>query len=83
MRCRRRTAYTTQRTSTTPVARRDGRSFGQQARACPSLTVRRQRSTTWSTGAEGADVHTGDGAGIPDQVPDEFFREVCEFEAPR
>ena len=33
-------------------------------------------------GAEGADVHTGDGAGILTQVPDEFFREVCEFELP-
>ncbi|MEI2703404.1 MAG: glutamate synthase large subunit [Baekduia sp.] len=33
-------------------------------------------------GAEGADIHTGDGAGILTQVPDAFFRAVCDFELP-
>jgi glutamate synthase (NADPH/NADH) large chain/glutamate synthase (ferredoxin) len=33
-------------------------------------------------GAEGADVRTGDGAGILTQVPDAFFRKVVEFELP-
>src|SRR5689334_23185323 len=33
-------------------------------------------------GAEGADVKTGDGAGILTQLPDTFFRGVCEFELP-
>ncbi|MSW96607.1 MAG: glutamate synthase subunit alpha, partial [Actinobacteria bacterium] len=34
-------------------------------------------------GAEGADVTTGDGAGILTQIPDEFLRAVCEFELPQ
>ncbi|HVW17407.1 MAG TPA: glutamate synthase large subunit [Solirubrobacteraceae bacterium] len=33
-------------------------------------------------GAEGADVRSGDGAGILVQVPDAFFRAVCDFELP-
>ncbi|MCU0313903.1 MAG: glutamate synthase large subunit, partial [Solirubrobacteraceae bacterium] len=33
-------------------------------------------------GAEGADVKTGDGAGILSQIPDAFFRGVCAFELP-
>ncbi|HUC56184.1 MAG TPA: glutamate synthase large subunit [Streptosporangiaceae bacterium] len=33
-------------------------------------------------GAKGADPETGDGAGILTQIPDEFFREVCDFELP-
>jgi glutamate synthase (NADPH/NADH) large chain/glutamate synthase (ferredoxin) len=33
-------------------------------------------------GAEGADVKTGDGAGILSQIPDAFFRAVCPFELP-
>jgi glutamate synthase domain-containing protein 2/glutamate synthase domain-containing protein 1/glutamate synthase domain-containing protein 3 len=33
-------------------------------------------------GAEGADIRTGDGAGILVQVPDAFFREVVDFELP-
>ncbi len=33
-------------------------------------------------GAEGADVNTGDGAGIVVKIPDAFFREVCPFELP-
>ena len=33
-------------------------------------------------GAEGADTSTGDGAGILVQLPDAFFRAVCEFELP-
>jgi glutamate synthase domain-containing protein 1 len=33
-------------------------------------------------GAEGADVRTGDGAGILVQLPDAFFREVVDFELP-
>jgi glutamate synthase domain-containing protein 2/glutamate synthase domain-containing protein 1/glutamate synthase domain-containing protein 3 len=33
-------------------------------------------------GAEGADVRTGDGAGILTQMPDAFFRGVVEFELP-
>src|ERR1700710_1296762 len=33
-------------------------------------------------GAEGADVHTGDGAGILVQIPDAFFRASVDFELP-
>src|SRR3954447_2851988 len=33
-------------------------------------------------GAEGADVRTGDGAGILTQMPDAFFRGIVEFELP-
>jgi glutamate synthase domain-containing protein 2/glutamate synthase domain-containing protein 1/glutamate synthase domain-containing protein 3 len=33
-------------------------------------------------GAEGADVRTGDGAGILSQVPDAFFRRTLDFELP-
>ncbi|HEX6944694.1 MAG TPA: hypothetical protein VF196_00770, partial [Casimicrobiaceae bacterium] len=33
-------------------------------------------------GAEGADVKTGDGAGILAQLPDAFFRAVLDFELP-
>jgi glutamate synthase (NADPH/NADH) large chain len=33
-------------------------------------------------GAAGADAGTGDGAGILLQIPDEFFRQVVEFELP-
>src|SRR4051812_33994443 len=33
-------------------------------------------------GAEGADVRTGDGAGILVQLPDRFFRGVVDFELP-
>ncbi|HVH22269.1 MAG TPA: glutamate synthase central domain-containing protein, partial [Pseudonocardia sp.] len=33
-------------------------------------------------GARGAEVNTGDGAGILIQVPDEFFRAVVDFELP-
>src|SRR3954470_9876252 len=33
-------------------------------------------------GAEGSDTKTGDGAGILTQLPDAFFRGVCEFELP-
>ena len=33
-------------------------------------------------GAQGAEPHTGDGAGILLQVPDEFCRAVCDFELP-
>jgi len=33
-------------------------------------------------GAEGADVKTGDGAGILVQIPDAFLRAVCPFELP-
>ena len=33
-------------------------------------------------GAEGADVKTGDGAGMLTQIPDAFFRAVVDFELP-
>src|SRR5262245_1502917 len=33
-------------------------------------------------GAKGADPETGDGAGILTQMPDEFFRAVCQFPLP-
>ena len=33
-------------------------------------------------GACGCDPETGDGAGILTQIPDEFFRGVCDFELP-
>ncbi len=33
-------------------------------------------------GAKGADPDTGDGAGILTQIPDEFFRAVCDFPLP-
>ncbi|TWP33593.1 glutamate synthase large subunit [Leekyejoonella antrihumi] len=33
-------------------------------------------------GATGADPAVGDGAGIMTQIPDEFFRAVCDFELP-
>jgi glutamate synthase domain-containing protein 2/glutamate synthase domain-containing protein 1/glutamate synthase domain-containing protein 3 len=33
-------------------------------------------------GAEGADIRTGDGAGILVQIPDAFFRKVVDFELP-
>jgi glutamate synthase (NADPH/NADH) large chain len=33
-------------------------------------------------GAQGGDPGTGDGAGILTQVPDAFFREVCDFDLP-
>ncbi|MEA2304232.1 MAG: glutamate synthase large chain, partial [Solirubrobacteraceae bacterium] len=33
-------------------------------------------------GAEGADIRTGDGAGILTQLPDAFFRGVVDFELP-
>jgi glutamate synthase domain-containing protein 2/glutamate synthase domain-containing protein 1/glutamate synthase domain-containing protein 3 len=33
-------------------------------------------------GAEGADVKTGDGAGILTQIPHDFFRSVVDFELP-
>jgi glutamate synthase (NADPH) large chain len=33
-------------------------------------------------GASGAEPDSGDGAGLLLQVPDRFFREVCEFELP-
>ena len=34
-------------------------------------------------GAVGADLQTGDGAGILTQIPDEFFRKILPFELPR
>ena len=34
-------------------------------------------------GARGSDPNTGDGAGILTQIPDAFFRAVCDFELPR
>ncbi len=33
-------------------------------------------------GAQGGDPGTGDGAGILTQIPDAFFREVCDFDLP-
>ncbi|MFT5223070.1 MAG: glutamate synthase (NADPH/NADH) large chain, partial [Glaciecola sp.] len=33
-------------------------------------------------GATGAEANVGDGAGILTQIPDRFFRDVCEFELP-
>src|SRR5215469_2157077 len=33
-------------------------------------------------GAKGSDPDTGDGAGILTQIPDEFFRAVCNFALP-
>jgi len=33
-------------------------------------------------GAKGSDPQTGDGAGILTQIPDEFFRDVCDFALP-
>ena len=33
-------------------------------------------------GASGSEINTGDGAGILIQVPDRFFRSVCDFELP-
>src|SRR5690349_25125373 len=33
-------------------------------------------------GAQGAEPNTGDGAGILIQTPDEFFREVVDFDLP-
>src|SRR6185312_16072414 len=33
-------------------------------------------------GAQGAEPHSGDGAGILIQVPDEFFRQVVDFDLP-
>ncbi len=34
-------------------------------------------------GATGAEANSGDGAGILIQIPDEFFRAVCEFDLPQ
>jgi glutamate synthase (NADPH/NADH) large chain len=34
-------------------------------------------------GASGAEIDTGDGAGLLCQVPDEFFRAVLDFEVPQ
>src|SRR5579875_821223 len=34
-------------------------------------------------GAQGGDPGTGDGAGILTQIPDAFFREVCDFDLPQ
>ena len=34
-------------------------------------------------GASGAEINSGDGAGILTQVPDEFFRAVVDFELPK
>src|SRR6202041_4014680 len=34
-------------------------------------------------GAQGAEPHSGDGAGILLQVPDEFLRAVLDFELPK
>src|ERR1700739_2641968 len=34
-------------------------------------------------GAQGAEPHTGDGAGILIQVPDEFLRAVVDFDLPQ
>ena len=34
-------------------------------------------------GASGAEINTGDGAGILTQVPDAFFREVVDFDLPQ
>ena len=34
-------------------------------------------------GAQGSDPNTGDGAGILTQIPDAFFRAVCDFELPQ
>ncbi len=34
-------------------------------------------------GASGAEVNTGDGAGILIQIPDRFFRDVVDFDLPR
>jgi glutamate synthase (NADPH/NADH) large chain len=34
-------------------------------------------------GASGAEINTGDGAGILTQVPDEFFRDVVDFDLPQ
>src|SRR3954467_6127501 len=34
-------------------------------------------------GAQGSEVNTGDGAGILLQVPDQFLREVVDFELPK
>ena len=33
-------------------------------------------------GAQGADIHTGDGAGILIQIPDRFYRDVLPFDLP-
>ncbi len=33
-------------------------------------------------GAQGSDPNTGDGAGILTQIPDAFFRAVCDFDLP-
>ncbi len=33
-------------------------------------------------GALGAEVNTGDGAGLLIQVPDDFYRQVCDFDLP-
>src|SRR6201996_7011998 len=33
-------------------------------------------------GAQGGDPGTGDGAGILTQIPDAFFREICDFDLP-
>ena len=33
-------------------------------------------------GASGAEIDTGDGAGLLCQIPDEFFRAVLDFELP-
>src|SRR3954454_18429867 len=33
-------------------------------------------------GARGAEHNTGDGAGIMIQVPDAFYRDICDFELP-
>ena len=39
-------------------------------------------ATSSTAGALGADVNTGDGAGILIQIPDRFYRDVVPFELP-
>ena len=52
--------------------------------ACPEA-VRRGLTALGAMehrGAEGADADTGDGAGMLVQIPDRFFRAVCDFPLP-
>ena len=68
--------------STTPAA--SAWSLTCQGGACTAPWPR--RSTVLRNldhrGAKGADPETGDGAGILTQIPDEFFRAVCDFPLP-
>ena len=75
-------ASTTRATSTTPAASR----WSPSSTTRPTHEVVVRALTALDNlehrGAEGADVQTGDGAGILIQLPHEFLRSVVDFELP-